>query len=122
LDIAEIHLTARREAMPHLHRTHSDDETRNYFGRVVGDRPSARWVARIGGEIVGYMLIDGEDLGHLYVRPGWQRRGVGLLLLTKAKEAAALSRTYSAFALRLSRPEVCVFCAPQRIVPVITSS
>jgi GNAT superfamily N-acetyltransferase len=31
------------------------------------------------------MLIDGEDLDHLYVRPGWQRRGVGFSLLTKAK-------------------------------------
>jgi GNAT superfamily N-acetyltransferase len=31
------------------------------------------------------MLIDGEDLDHLYVRPGWQRRGGGLSLLTKAK-------------------------------------
>jgi hypothetical protein len=29
--------------------------------------------------------------------------------------------TYSAFALQLSRPEVCVFCARQRIVSVITS-
>jgi ribosomal protein S18 acetylase RimI-like enzyme len=83
--IAEVHLTARREAMPYLHRAHSDAETRDYFGRVVGDRPSAWWVARVGIEIVGYMLIDGERLDHLYVRPGWQRRGVGLSLLSKAE-------------------------------------
>jgi hypothetical protein len=49
-EIAEIHLTARREAMPYLHRPHTDDETRDYFGRVVGDRPSAWWVARVGNE------------------------------------------------------------------------
>jgi ribosomal protein S18 acetylase RimI-like enzyme len=84
-DIAEIHLTARREAMPYLHRPHTDDETRDYFGRVVGDRPSAWWVARVGNEVVGYMLIDGENLDHLYVRPGWQHRGIGLSLLAKAK-------------------------------------
>lgn len=82
--IAEIHLVARRQAMPYLHRPHSDDETRAYFRRVVGDR-AAWWVAQIGDEIVGYMLIDGADLNHLYVRPGWQRRGIGLSLLTKAK-------------------------------------
>src|SRR6516164_7098574 len=81
-DIAEIHLAAR---LPYVHRPHTDDETRDYFGRVVGDRPSAWWVARIGDEIVGYMLIDGENLDHLCVRPGWQRRGIGLSLLNRAK-------------------------------------
>jgi hypothetical protein len=44
--IAEIHLTARREAMPYLYRPHTDDEMRDYFARVVGDRPSAWWIAR----------------------------------------------------------------------------
>ncbi|HUY99670.1 MAG TPA: GNAT family N-acetyltransferase [Thermomicrobiaceae bacterium] len=84
-EIAEIHLAARREAMPYLHRPHTDDETRAYFARVVGDRPAAWWVALREGQVVGYMLIDGESLDHLYVRPGWQRRGVGLALLEKAK-------------------------------------
>jgi GNAT superfamily N-acetyltransferase len=83
--IAYIHLTARREAMPYLHRPHTDDETRDYFGRVVGHRPSAWWVAQVRDKIVGYMLIDGENLDHLYVRPGWQRRGIGLSLLAYAK-------------------------------------
>lgn len=68
----------------------TDDETRAYFGRVVGDREAAWWVAQIGGEIVGYMLIDGADLDHLYVRPSWQRRGIGLSLLTKAKALSPL--------------------------------
>ena len=85
-EIADIHLTARRRAMPYLNRPHTDDETRGYFSRVVGDRPSAWWVARIEDQIVAFMLIDGEDIDHLYVRPGWQRRGVGLSLLNKAKE------------------------------------
>jgi ribosomal protein S18 acetylase RimI-like enzyme len=83
--IAEIHLTARREAMPYLYRPHTDDEMRDYFARVVGDRPSAWWIARVEDQIVGFMLIDGEDIDHLYVRPGWQRRGIGLSLLNRAK-------------------------------------
>ncbi|HJU18893.1 MAG TPA: GNAT family N-acetyltransferase [Stellaceae bacterium] len=83
--IAEIHLTARREAMPYLHRPHTDDDVRAYFARVVGDRPSAWWVARVEDQIVGFMLIDGKDIDHLYVRPDWQRRGIGLSLLNKAK-------------------------------------
>src|SRR5271156_4251293 len=83
--IAEIHLAARRAAMPYLHRPHTDDDARAYFARVVGDRPSAWWIARAEDQIVGFMLIDGNDIDHLYVRPGWQRRGIGLLLLNKAK-------------------------------------
>jgi ribosomal protein S18 acetylase RimI-like enzyme len=83
--IAEIRLAARSEAMPYLHRAHADDETRDWFARTVADRLAAWWVARIEHKIVAYMLIDGENLDHLYVRPDWQRRGVGLSLLNKAK-------------------------------------
>jgi hypothetical protein len=36
-DIAEIHLAARRGAMPYLHQPHTDQETRDRFARVVGD-------------------------------------------------------------------------------------
>ena len=84
-EIAEIHLRARREAMPYLHKPHTDDETREYFTRVVGDRPATWWVAHCGDQIIGYIWINGESLDHLYVHPGWQRQGVGLLLLNKAK-------------------------------------
>jgi len=83
--IAEIHLAARREAMSYLHRPHTDDETRDWFRDAVGDRSSAWWVARIEEEIVGYMLIDSGSIDHLYVRPDWLRRGVGVSLLNKAK-------------------------------------
>lgn len=84
-ELAEIHVAARRAAMPYLHLAHTDDETRDWFGRSVGDRPAAWWVARIEHQIVGYMLLIGENLDHLYVRPDWQRRGVGSSLLNKAK-------------------------------------
>src|SRR5215469_11173907 len=88
--VVEIHLVSRRHAMPYLNRPHTDEETRNYFARVVGDRPAAWWVATAADEVVGYMLIDGENLDHLYVRAGWQRRGIGLSLLTKAKDLSPL--------------------------------
>jgi GNAT superfamily N-acetyltransferase len=35
---------------------------------------------------VGYLMIDGEDLDHLYVDPRHQGRGAGGTLLAKAKE------------------------------------
>src|SRR5690348_13958171 len=83
--IAEIHLSARRAAMPYLRLAHSDDTTRAWFARVVGDRPASWWVARWEGQVAGYMHVVGDELEHLYVRPGWQRCGVGLALVTKAK-------------------------------------
>ena len=83
--IAEIHLTARRDAMPYLHLAHSDDSTRAWFAKVVSDRPLCWWVARCEGQILGYMRVVGDELDHLYVLPNWQRRSVGLALLNRAK-------------------------------------
>jgi ribosomal protein S18 acetylase RimI-like enzyme len=83
--ICAIHLTARRQAMPYLRLAHTDDETREYFARVVGDRPQAWWVVRHQGHVVAYMLLDGESLDHLYVAPRCQGLGFGSALVAKAK-------------------------------------
>jgi ribosomal protein S18 acetylase RimI-like enzyme len=84
-EMAEIHLAARREAMPQLRRSFTDAETRQWFAGAVGDRPAAWWVARYDGQVAGYMLLDGEKLDHLYVLPTWQRCGIGRKLLNQAK-------------------------------------
>jgi ribosomal protein S18 acetylase RimI-like enzyme len=83
--IAAIHLTARQQAMPYLRLAHTNVETRDYFARVVANRPQEWWVVRHQGQVVAYMLIDGESLNHLYVAPDWQGRGLGSALLVKAK-------------------------------------
>lgn len=83
--IADIHLQARREAMPWLRNAHTDAQTRDHFAQVVNDRPRAWWVARHLGQVVAYMLIDGDELDHLYVAPRWQGSGFGSALLTHAK-------------------------------------
>jgi ribosomal protein S18 acetylase RimI-like enzyme len=82
LAIADIHLAARAQ---YVVRLHTDDETRSWFASIVGNRPSAWWLARQGGREVGYMLIDGEHLDHLYIHPEAQGRGVGSALLRKAR-------------------------------------
>jgi hypothetical protein len=35
-DVAEIHLSARREAMPYLRLAHTQEETRAWFARCCG--------------------------------------------------------------------------------------
>ncbi len=83
--IAAIHLIARRQAMPYLRLAHTDDETRDYFARAVASRSQAWWLVRHQGQVVAYMLIDDENLDHLYVAPGWQGLGFGSALVAKAK-------------------------------------
>lgn len=83
--IATIHLAARAHAMSYLRRAHTDDETRDYFARVVADQPRTWWVARQANQVAAYLRVHGEDLDHLYVLPGWQGQGLGSALLDHAK-------------------------------------
>lgn len=83
--IADIHLEARREAMPWLQNAHTDAQTRDHFAQVVNDRPRACWVARHHGQVVAFMLVDGNELDHLYVAPCRQASGFGSALLSHAK-------------------------------------
>ena len=83
--IAAIHLAARADAMPYLRPAHTDDETRDYFARVVADQPRTWWVARQADQVAAYLRVHGEDLDHLYVLPGWQEQGLGSALLNHAK-------------------------------------
>lgn len=84
-EIAELHLSARRTAMPYLRQPFTDDETRGWFSREIVAPSTAWWVARHDDLTVGYMLLFRDDLDHLYVLPGWQRRGIGSRLLNHAK-------------------------------------
>ncbi len=85
LEIAEVFLAARRDALPYLPNLHSDDETRHWIADVVL-RHSEVWVAELDGVIAGFLSVAGDHLDHLYVRPTYYRQGIGDRLLTKAKE------------------------------------
>jgi GNAT superfamily N-acetyltransferase len=84
-DIADIHIAARREAMPWLPVLHTDAETREWVATVVLPGQEV-WIAEIDGQVVGYLARDGAELNDLYVRPGYQGRGIGAALLALAME------------------------------------
>lgn len=83
--IADVHMLARREAMPYLPEIHSDEETRWWITEIVLPNQVV-WVAESEGEVIGVAALDGSMLEQLYVRPGHQGRGVGGALLAKAME------------------------------------
>jgi GNAT superfamily N-acetyltransferase len=70
--------------MPWLPALHTDEETRSWVGTVVLPNHDV-WVAEVDGHVVGYVAVDGDELNDLYVRPGFQGRGVGTTLLGQAK-------------------------------------
>jgi GNAT superfamily N-acetyltransferase len=85
LEIADVFLAARRDALSFVAVLHSDDETRRWISDVVMKR-SVMWVAVLGCKIVGFFSLVGDQLDQLYVRPGYYRQGIGDRLLAKAKQ------------------------------------
>jgi ribosomal protein S18 acetylase RimI-like enzyme len=82
--VADLYLASRADALPYLRRVHTDEETRAWIGRLVAGRGEV-WLAIVGGRIVGFLRVEGEDLDQLYLDPGFYRRGIGSALVEKAK-------------------------------------
>jgi GNAT superfamily N-acetyltransferase len=70
--------------MPYLPELHSDEETDAWMARQVVGRQEVV-VAELDGRVVGFAALEGDLLGHLYVGPGHQRRGVGSALVDWVK-------------------------------------
>lgn len=66
-------------------RRRTDAEVERWVREVVLDEADV-WVAvDPGGAVLGYAAVEGEWLEHLYLLPGARRRGIGSLLLARAK-------------------------------------
>lgn len=82
--IAEIHLAARREAMPWLPEVHTDEETHAWVAEYVLPRREV-WVAEMRGRVVGVASLEGASLEQFYILPAFQGLGIGSALLAKVK-------------------------------------
>ena len=68
-----------------LPRLHTEDQTRAWIAETM--LPSHEvWVAELEGEVVGFAALADDLLGHIYVHPSAQGRGIGSVLLQKAKD------------------------------------
>lgn len=84
-EVAEVFIASQADALPFLARLHTAQETRGFIANQVFPL-SDMWVAEEAGRIVGMMALVGTHIDHLYLLPGHYRRGIGTLLLNKAKE------------------------------------
>lgn len=86
--IAHVHVASREATMPYLPpRRRSDAEVEAWVRDVVLPG-SAVWVAEVDGEVVGYAAVEDGTLDALYLLAGVRRRGMGTLLLERAKRAS----------------------------------
>ena len=83
--IAQIHIDARRVAMPWLPVIHTFEDTVQFFGDFVIANQIVR-VAESEGAVAGFIAIEGAFVDHLYVAPAHQSVGIGGALLKFAKE------------------------------------
>lgn len=82
---AELYLLARHAAVPAIPAlVHCDDAVRVWFHTVVMPELQA-WLAECDGQLVGVMVLDGDELDQLYVHPSWLGRGVGGQLVRLAQ-------------------------------------
>jgi GNAT superfamily N-acetyltransferase len=81
--IAEVFLASFAD-LTFLPRLHTDTETRRWIRAEMVPRHEV-WVAEEDGAIVGFAALSGDLLGHLYVHPDAQNRGVGTALLGLVK-------------------------------------
>lgn len=82
---ADVWLRSFAAALPTVCRAHDDDEVRDWFSGVVVPHYET-WVAVSTGPVVGFLVLAGEELEHLYLDPSWRGRGLGDRFVDLAKK------------------------------------
>jgi len=87
--VTDVYLASFRGAMPTIRLAHPDHEVAGYLRDVCIARLET-WVAESSDEsratVVAMMVLGEGSIDQLYVRPGWQRRGIGSRLVALARE------------------------------------
>ncbi len=79
--VAEVFIAARA-TMTYLPRLRGDEDIRAQFAGVVRDKET--WAAERDGKVVGFAVVDGGWLEHLYVHPSRFNSGTGDKLFAQA--------------------------------------
>ena len=81
--IADVFVESRA-GLTFLPKLHTDAETRAWIRETLVPSHEV-WVAELHGEVAGFAALAGDVLGHLYVRPDAQNRGLGSVLLERVR-------------------------------------
>ena len=81
--IADVFVPSFR-GLTFLPTLHTDDEIREWIRHQMFPSHEV-WVAKVEDRVVGFAALSGDLLGHLYVHPDEQGRGVGTGLLDVVK-------------------------------------
>ena len=74
----------RRYHHPFLTTEFLDSERENIPNLYLPNADT--WVFEVGGKVVGFVALIGNEIGAIFVHPSQQRNGVGSQLMEKAKE------------------------------------
>ncbi|MGH7864636.1 MAG: GNAT family N-acetyltransferase [Candidatus Binataceae bacterium] len=80
-----MYIASRRGAAQYLPTIHPDDDMRAWIANHLLPNMEV-WVAELDGQVVAMMALEHDCVDQLYVAPTNQRRGLGDLLLRKAKQ------------------------------------
>lgn len=83
--VARLNRHVRETCLPYLPDLHTPEEDRAFFQDHVFPSSDV-WLAEAGAQLIGFAVAKQDWLDHLYVDPDWHGRGVGLALLSAAKE------------------------------------
>jgi chorismate mutase/GNAT superfamily N-acetyltransferase len=82
--VVAVHLAARHAAVPAMPPSvHPDSDAPPHFRSLM--EHAETWVAEVDGRVVGFALVDGAWLDHLYVLPEHAGQGIGANLLDLVK-------------------------------------
>jgi len=95
-EVAELFIASQADAVPFLTKLHTEQETRAFIANDVFTQCEV-WVAVDDARIVGMMALNGTHIDHLYLLPGWYRRGIGTKLLAQAKKRSPEKLSLYAF-------------------------
>ena len=82
--VADVFIAARRPMLAYLPDLHDDVDIRNWIATTVVPTHEV-WIAESDGAVAGFAALHGDLLGHIYVHPSAQNRGIGTALLEHAK-------------------------------------
>jgi GNAT superfamily N-acetyltransferase len=95
--VTAVFLASRAAAMPWLPDLHTDAETRQWIEHQVLASGTS-WVAvDPDGAVVGFAVLHGSVLEHLYLHPDRRRAGIGTLLLERVRRACPAALTLHVF-------------------------